>query len=491
MKKLTMTGFALLMLAIASCSEDTGTLGNSLTQSIDRFVVDKDTFDVDTWSMHTDSVLSRSIYTYLGRIKDPETSTYITSDFMTQFNILENNASGIFPTLSYMTDLDDMGKPVADSCFINVLINAYQGDSLASMKVQVAELDRPVPDGVQYYTDFNPEEHGFLRDEDTGGLRQDKVYSVADQELSDSLRAEYRKSTFYEYIHIPLNHQYKAKSGRVYKNYGTYVMQMYYDHPEYFKNSLTFRKNVCPGFNFKTTDGAELMIEVAYVQLVIHYHYSLNGNTVKGTRTLNSTEEVLSTTHIENDKESIQKLEKADTCTYLKTPSGIFTVVRLPVDQIKLGKSLNSEHVNDSITSAKITFRRLNPINELSEVVLEEPTSLLLVERDSLYTFFENRNVADNASSFVATFNSTHKTYTFNNISALLNKMWVKRNKSAHWNEAVLVPVNIESSAGTSGSTTTSVSNEMNINSVRLIGGSANRHKPVRISVIYNKTGNN
>jgi hypothetical protein len=31
------------------------------------------------------------------------------------------------------------------------------------------------------------------------------------------------------------------------------------------------------------------------------------------------------------------------------------------------------------------------------------------------------------------------------------------------------------------------VTNEMNVNSVRLVGGAKNKHTPIKISVIYNK----
>ena len=195
-------------------------------------------------------------------------------------------------------------------------------------------------------------------------------------------------------------------------------------------------------------------------------------------KSFNSTQEVLQTTHITNDKKSIEKLIEADTCTYLKTPAGIYTEVTIPVDDIKRG------HENDTLTSARISFQRMRAKNDLSDIVLEEPTTLLLVERDSVYKFFENNGVPDNVHSYLASFNTLQKTYTFNNISNLVTRMYQKRNTSENWNKAVLIPVQVSSS---STSTVSGVSNEMNINSVRLVGGTANRHTPVRISVIYNR----
>ena len=73
MRKLLMAGIAILTIAISSCDEDTNTMGYSLTSDADRFSLIPDTFQIDsTKSIKADSVLARSSYSYLGRIKDPE-----------------------------------------------------------------------------------------------------------------------------------------------------------------------------------------------------------------------------------------------------------------------------------------------------------------------------------------------------------------------------------------------------------------------------------
>ena len=169
-----------------------------------------------------------------------------------------------------------------------------------------------------------------------------------------------------------------------------------------------------------------------------------------------------------------------DTCTYLKTPAGIYTEVTLPIDEIKKG------HENDTITSAKVAFTRMRSRSNTSEVILEEPTRLLLIERDSLYTFFENNGTPDNITSYLATYNSSQKTYSFNNISYLINRMYARKGKSENWNKAVLIPVEVETSSTTATTSSSGIANEMNVNSVRLVGGANNKHAPIRMSVIYN-----
>ena len=94
MRKWLMAGIAIITIAISSCDEDTNTIGYSLTSDADRFSLVPDSFKIESMqSIKADSVLARSSYCYLGSIKDPETGAYITSDFTTQFNLLENESS--------------------------------------------------------------------------------------------------------------------------------------------------------------------------------------------------------------------------------------------------------------------------------------------------------------------------------------------------------------------------------------------------------------
>ena len=483
MRKMLLTGIvASVMFTISSCDEDTASIGKTLTSNVDLFTIVSDTFDVSSKSLVVDAVLSNSTYGYLGRIKDPETSAYITSDYMTQFATLENAIDSIFyPKENVMSMKDD--KEVADSCYISIMLKGFTGDSLASMKMTISELDRPIDDTKKYYTNFDPEAEGYIR---TDGLKYNVMYSVTDMMDSDSVRNAEKGSYS---INIKLDKPYKAKNGKEYDNYGTYLLQTYYEHPEYFKNPSEFTKNVCPGFYFKTTDGLGMMAEIETSRMSVFYRIMNEDKEYNVYSLFYSTQEVLQTSHIVNDVDRIKELAEEKEWTYLKTPAGIYTEVELPVDDIKLN------HENDTITSAKIVFHKLNDKMELSEKLLKDPTTLLMVEKDSLKNFFEDREVANNITSFLATLSTTYNSYTFNNISSLINYLYMKKTEGGanftkehpNWNKVVLVPV--QTTAGSTATTTVSaVNNEMSITSSRLVGGEENILEPIRISVIYNKS---
>lgn len=532
----------MMTIAISSCDEDTLGLGDSLTSNTDKFLSIAQTYQVQTKSIMTDSVLATSLYQYLGKIKDPETGSYITSDYMARFNLLENESTSTFPAFADIAK-DESGQAVADSCVLRIMISSFQGDSLTAMKMKVTELEVPVPNSSQYYTDFDPEEEGYLRsDKDASGnplkdndgndikiVKQNKLYSVSDLTQSDSLRNVLRGTNYYQYITIPFSDSYTDKDGNTYKGYdatkkggsgyGTYLLRMYYSHPEYYKNSDIFARKVCPGFYFKTLDGQGNMIEVANTQILVYYHYTKDGATINSSRALMSTSEVLQTNHIINDKLSMKKLEAIDTCTFLKTPSGIFTEVTLPIDSIKwygrrnaLGELIRDAkgdsitHLNDTLMSAKIVFQTMTNHSALSNKLLKEPTNLLMVPRDRLYTFFETNSMSDNITTYLATYNSVQKTYTFSALTGLINSLFDSMKaeitnadgtinqekliayKRAHpnWNKVVLVPVSV--STTTSGSTTTisAISNSLSISSVRLVGGTNNtKHIKPAITITY------
>lgn len=488
MNKTLLAGIVLLMFTISSCDEDTANIGRSLTDTADLFTIETDTFNVSSRSIVADRVLSRSQYSYLGRIKDPETSAYITGDYMTQFTILENNIDSVFYNKQNICSIDEKGEIIADSCDIILVVNSYIGDSLAAMKLTALELDKPVEEGKNYYTNFDPEKEGYIR---TDGLKQNLVYSITNMQLNDSLRSVYGKSSsYYASIRVPLRKAYKDKTGKEYNNYGTYLMRNFFDHPEYYKNSYSFTNNLCPGFYFKTTDGLGMMSQIVDTRLVVYYSIETYDKKYRVTTELHATEEVLQTTRITNNDDLIQELAAEDEWTYLKTPAGIFTEVTLPIDEIKKG------HENDTIASAKVVFHKMNDKSALSDIILKDPVNLLMVEKDSLEQFFENHKTPSSPTSYLTTLSTAYNSYTFSNISGLVNYLYKKKlaggaNYAAEhpdWNKVVLVPVNTSVTSSSSSATISAVNNEMSITSTRLVGGSNNQHEPIRISVIYNRT---
>ncbi len=479
MKTIIYTVIAIMScITIASCDDTTDSIGNSLTDNMDMLKVTTDTFNVATRSIVADSVLSRSTTGYLGKIRDIETGNYITGDFMAQFSTLENYK---LPEKDSIISLQD-GEVIADSCSIRLFYTDYYGDSLATMNITAYEMNEPMKEGVKYYSNFDPIAEGLIRND---GMKVNKTYTLTDLSISDEDRAD--ESSYTPNIKINLNKPYTDKNGVTYNNYGTYIMRKYYEDPDRFKNSYNFIHEVCPGFYFKTNDGIGSMAYITVSQLNIYFRY-LNDSTYVGTTSFSATEEVLQTTNISNDKQNIADLANDNTCTYLKTPAGIFTEITLPVDEI------TENHSNDTINTAKISLTRINN-NTHDEYSLSAPSTLLMIPKDSLYTFFENGDNVDYKKSFIATYSSSTNQYTFNNISGMItymadikkkgladNSNWL--NEHPDWNRVVVIPVSVTTN---SSSQIVKIVHDMSLTSTKLVGGSENPYEPIKINVIYSK----
>lgn len=521
MKPNKIASLFLASLAFASCTETTDTIGSSLSELVDGVNVQSASFDVESKSILADSVLSRNSIGYLGKVRDPETGAYVTGDFMAQFFCLEDYE---FPEHDAMTTYDDNGNAQkgiikADSCEIRLFYSDFYGDSTSTMKLTAYEMDKPMNENREYYSNFDPADEGYIRQ---GGICKDKVYALTDFMVPESTRDT---STYEPYITIKLNDPYTDKSGRTYSNYGTYILQKYYDDPSNFKNAYTFRNNVVPGFYFKHKSGLGNMAYIDASQLTLYYKYtaqvaytdSVNGQAVtlhkdsvfNGVTVFWGTDEVLQATNITNDKGTLSQLVADNSCTYLKTPAGIFTELTLPVE------SITASRENFNIASAKISLQRINNSTQ-SNYAFDIPQYVLMVPKDSLYSFFENNQLYDNRTSYLATWtygssSDAHgNAYTFSNISGMINAMAAipQSQRSENWNKVVVVPVSVTTSSSSSSSSSYSsyyyyyygygsssssqsttvqkVTHNMGLESTKLVKGTSSG-SPIKIDVIYSR----
>lgn len=451
----------------AACDDTTNDIGSSLTPESDYLSISTDTFEITSQSLVADSVLSKNSTGYLGKIKDPETLTDITCHFMTQFHTLENFS---FPETATIMSRQG-GEIIADSCKLLLYYDRFFGDSLASMKLSMYEMDKPMTEEQSYYSNFDPKDNGYIR---TNGLRKDRIYTLSDETISE---AEKSNSNYRPYIQINLNDPYTDKNGVTYNNYGTYLMKSYYAHPEYFRNYLKLANNVMPGFYFKSVAGLGAMAYIDATQLFVYYRIKDGDSTIVVQNHFAGTEEVLQTTTIVNDVNSIRSLAADQTCTYIKSPAGIFTEITLPVDDIIKG------HESDSINNATLVLNRINNKTQ-SKYALDIPATLLMVPKDSIYSFFEKNELVNYRTSFDADFNKTTNTYTFTNIANMLSYMKNLKTKGKDWNKVVLIPVSITKN---SNGEKIKVVHDMSMTSTKLAGGPANANQPIRLSVIYTK----
>lgn len=459
----------LAALFMCACDDDTATIGSSIVPEKDKITVDTLTLYAKSKSiMVNDSILANTSNVYLGRYTDPETGTIFSSDFIAQFNCVENYG---FPSEGVVGDS-------ATKVELKLFYTSYFGDSLNTMKCEVFELDRTLQEGETYYTNIDPT---LFYDSSKKPIAS-KSYCALDKSIPDSIKLD---DSYTTNITIKLPNEI-----------GNRFINRYYTTNENgdsvgkidFSNSEDFINNVFKGVYVRSSQGDGTVMYISMARLNVTFQYLTTSSSgkkdsiVSGVATFSSTKEVLQVNRFNN--ENLQPLADDNSCTYIKTPAGIFTEVELPISEIK--------EQTDTLNTVRIIFTRYNHENS-SEFGYSTPTNLLMVRKSEMYDFFAKNKLSDNITSFVATFDSSSNEYAYSNIARLINYCandyekgctqdadWESKNPD--WNKVVLIPVTLTKDATTGN--TVAITHNHGMTSARLRGG---EKSPIAVSIITSK----
>lgn len=433
----------LLLLCVVACDDNTGALGNSIIPGADSIEIKIRTYQATTRSIKVDSVLGRTGKVYLGRFSDPETGSMLEADFIAQFNCAEGG--NVFPE-------NIIGDTVAYRTELRLYFTSFFGDSTNTMTAEVYDLEQTLEEGVRYYTNID-----FAQYYDTQSKPiAQQVYTAIDYSIDED---ELEDPEHYANVCIPLPAEI-----------GTTIIKKYREHPEYFANATNFINNVCKGYYVKCSQGDGTVLYVDQVSLNVYFQ--IDSDSLFVTQFVGS-QEVLQTNRFSTQE--VDHLIDDNTCTYLKTPAGIFTEVTLPIDSMTVE--------GDSINSAKITFTRYNS-ETTPRYKFGTPQILLMVRKSDMNLFFEKNKLTDNITSYYTTYDGTYNHYEYNNIARLIihcaneRQAWLAANPGKNeedyaeaypdWDKVVLVPV---TTITDSNNNIVNFRHDLSLNSVRLVGG--------------------
>ena len=436
-------------LILIACDDNTSTLGVDMMPNNDFVSSIYKSYDTETRSYFVgDSVLARSNISYLGRFTDPETGTIIKSDFLAQFHC---NEAFTFP--------DSVVNDSITSAEVKLFVKEFVGDSLTTFKVSVYPLNVIMDPDVNYYTNIDPTKYY----DTTQPPIAEKWYTLSDRTIEDSERW---KKGYNTNITIPLP-----------REYGQAIYDAYRENPNILANTEAWQNSGLPcskGFYFKLESGDGAIAYIDICQFNIDYRYystSLKKDTV-GTQQFAATEEVVQETRFENS--NLDVLMDVTDATYLKTPAGIFTEVTLPVD---------SFDVKDTLNTVSLTLTRYNDKVQ-SNFKLNIPNTVLLVRLDDYNNgFFENYEVADGVTSYITSFSRNTNTFTFGNISKLINTCIAEKKNgtaSKNYNKVLIIPVECTYD---SSKKLVKLSHDFSMRSAKLVGGS----DKIKLDVIYSR----
>lgn len=472
----------------ASCDDEVATLGGEVMPQQDQVSIAQAIYPITTQSVSTGAVVANAKHSFIGSIIDPETKVQTTNSYMVQFHVQEDFSLAEKDKL--VTDANK--QVVVDSCLLRIHHTTYFGDSLATMKLRVQEIDinKGLSEAETYRSDLD-----FSQFVTPGtGETATAVYTALDQSKSS---ASLTNSNVYRNISIPLS-----------QGFGNKVLNTYYSHPEYYKNSFEFAKHVTAGFLIQHVGGLGTMIEAELTTLNVYYRQHQKTAAGKDTITtavmrLGATQEVVQNT-IVNNTIPAEMLNPALPYTYVKSPAGLHTMATLPIDAVAAG-----QHYNDSINSAKLVLQAYQS-SHTEGMTLPKPELLLLLPVDQVERFFEGLAMPNSVTSYLASYNSNGY-YAFDNIAPLVSHLRVLRDKAAsvtaidsettrqqkwvvwekqnpNWNKVAIIPVTgdytVQRDAfGKPTRILQRLRHNFHLNSVKLQGGSS----PVELSVIYSR----
>ena len=393
----TLLGALLLLIA---CDDTVSEIGLGTRPDEDKISVFDTTIYISAKTVKVDSVYAKTITGYLGEIYDPSYGT-IKAGYACQFH----------PSATFYTDEMTTGK--IDSVRLNLFFISSVGDPKAPMEVTVYPLDEQLE--KHYYSNVDPSK---FSDMNNPVVRHS--YTAHNPIISDSLLNEGN----YRVVSIPLPISLGENFLEEYKK----------PEPNSFSSVEAFAK-FFPGYYLESSFGKGSIISVEHTQLFFYYERNYEtkspetGNDTIMSATystsFNVTKEVVQMNSIISENESALLLPNEEE-TFIKSPSGVFTQISIPLKEIS--KQVGRREFNGVSLSLKALPKgnETYPLNFPGRGIIGDANTssaaakLLLIEPDSVKNFFESQQVADNYTAYTTTFNSNTYTYTFDNISSLV-----------------------------------------------------------------------
>lgn len=386
---------SMTVLAIASCNDDLQSVGSTIQPDGDKITPYSDSIQLKAETIQIDSIYAKSSVGLLGTFNDP-TFGALKSDYLCQFYCPDNYKFKYTPNL---------GK--IDSVELKIVYYNSLGDTLAPMQASIYQVTKPL--NKDFYTNIKPTDYC-----DLSILLGAKSYSAYDQSIPDSVR---KATSFVPTLTIPFSQQF-----------GQDFYNATLEHPEYFKNQESFN-NYFKGVYVTTTFGEGNILYVSETSLSFYYKHTVNDKTTDGRDTTYIkkavekfvvTPEVIQLNQFKNSGFD-QLLGEHERINYQKTPAGVFTKITIPLKEI--AKTVEGRILNNMAFSLKVLPPEDDMAFSLTKIT---PDYALLVPLDSMNTFFRNKQVENNSTSFLsASYSDTYKNtgvriYNFGNISGIL-----------------------------------------------------------------------
>ena len=372
----------LLINVFFACDDDLNSVGDSIQPLGDNVIMGTDSFVVTARTIALDRVFVSSTASLLGKYDDPVFGS-IRADYLSEIYIPDS------------ISFEDRAFAV-DSVTLSLVSQTYTGDSTATMGLAAYEVTNYLE--KNYYSDINPADYCDIS---TANVLTRSAYSVATTPVSSD---GYRTYSF------PMDTTLV----------GHRFLNEWQTRPETFRNSNNFR-DFFKGMYITTNMGSGSLLDVVYTYIIVYYRY--NGRNVADTsdsirtsavRLTTSPTDVIQMNRIQSTYPAYMLTEGTGS-SYIKSPAGLYTELKIPIGKI-MARRKEKGYTMMNAAALKI----LSNAEKEAETGLSAPSTLLLVNSDSINTFFETKSLPNNKTSLIVSRTTTTNSYSLSNISLLI-----------------------------------------------------------------------
>lgn len=410
----------LLAVTITACEENTS-IGESLIQDELSIVIDS-TFTATGRSVDNDKIQSRTIRQLLGRIEAKGYGDF-SSDFVTQFMpALNIDTTGITAD-----DIDSL------KLVMKIAAGGYTGDSVIPMGLNVYRLSRQLPSPI--YSDFDPKDYYS-----ENNLLGSAIYTATALGVTDTITKQTYRTVS---VNLPLS-------------LGRDMFNRYKIDPSTFASPDAFAEWF-PGIYVSNSYGAGRVMDFTTTDLVMYYH---RDTTYDGRDTtyyyqsayFATTPEVVTNNNISFTISPELRQRASSGESLIVAPAGYDVELNFPADEIIRNYRANkgSLAVINTLSFELATEKLTNNYG------IEAPTYLLLVLKNKRDEFFANNDIADNRTSFLASYNRASGSYTFSSMRDYIASLLEQETVAADDMTFILTPVTVTTETVTSSSYSTS-----------------------------------
>ena len=445
-RRFAFIGFSLLavMLLWTACKDDVTTTGESILDENDAIIVLADTFSISSAVDSCDAIISQADSFLLGEIE-------------TDYGVLR---ASVLTQLACPEGYTYPEGFTVDSICLFMYYSSWVGDDKSPLAINAYLMDKNTfRYNSTYPTDLNIDDY-CTRSKSI--LTNHRI--VVASEKRDSIRNT--NGQYIPMVRMRVNDDFMQDFASITN----------------FESQDKFNEQF-KGLLLETSFGSATMLNISDVALGVFYHFQYNkagkDTTVSDMKAFYANSEVRTVNQLvyRNKKEWVETLQQdSDTYNYIIAPAGVYTRLRIPMEQITdkifTRTELKRPYVNKA--EIRVSVMNMDPDNNDRNDWLLPSSHMLLIKEKSMTRFFKNRELPSDTCALLGQLTQGVDSvgdaiyyYSYDMSDFLTNQLRKEENDSIL--NMLLVPVTINTTTtNTSSTAVTSVRQQQTISATKI-----------------------